>query len=44
LTIFAQCVLDDANPVKPGEEGLRDVKIITSIYEAAKSGTAVKLA
>ena len=40
---FAQCVLNDETPKTPGEEGLRDVKIITAIYEAAKSGTAVKL-
>jgi predicted dehydrogenase len=40
---FAQCVLDDKAPKTPGEEGLRDVKIITAIYEAAKSGATVKL-
>ena len=41
---FAQCFRDDVNSKTPGEEGLRDVKIITSIYKAAKPRTAVKLA
>ncbi|HEY1263867.1 MAG TPA: Gfo/Idh/MocA family oxidoreductase [Terriglobales bacterium] len=37
------CVMDNHEPLTPGEEGLRDLKIITAIYEAAKSGRAVKL-
>lgn len=41
---FAQCVLNDEAPKTPGEEGLRDVKIITAIYKAAEAGTAVKIA
>lgn len=40
---FAQCALEDKTPKTPGEEGLRDVKVITAIYEAAKSGATVKL-
>ena len=28
----------------PGEEGLRDLKIITAIYEAARTGKPVELA
>lgn len=40
---MAQCVLDDKTPKTPGAEGLQDVKIITAIYEAAKSGAAVKI-
>jgi glucose-fructose oxidoreductase len=27
----------------PGEEGLRDVKIMTAIYEAARTGKTVSL-
>jgi hypothetical protein len=27
----------------PGDEGLRDVKIMTAIYEAARSGKSVDL-
>ncbi|MBL9165494.1 MAG: Gfo/Idh/MocA family oxidoreductase [Planctomycetaceae bacterium] len=41
---FAQCVLNDEAPKTPGEEGLRDVKSISAIYEASESGTAVKIA
>jgi predicted dehydrogenase len=41
---MAQCVLEDKTPKTPGAEGLQDVKIITAIYEAAKSGQAVKIA
>jgi predicted dehydrogenase len=40
---FSHCVLNDKNPKTPGEEGLQDLKIITAIYEAAKSGGTVKL-
>jgi len=28
----------------PGEEGLRDLKIIEAVYESARSGKTVKLA
>lgn len=37
------CVMDNKEPLTPGEEGLRDLKIITAIYEAARSGKTVKL-
>ncbi len=40
---FGDCVKNDRTPATPGEEGLRDVSIIMKIYEAAKSGTAVKV-
>jgi predicted dehydrogenase len=40
---FAQCILDNRPTKVPGEEGLRDVKIMTAIYESAKTGKAVKL-
>jgi len=41
---FAQCILNHTPTKVPGEEGLRDVKIMTAIYEAARTGKAVKLA
>jgi len=41
---FAQCILNNKPTKVPGEEGLRDVKIMTAIYEAAKTGRSVKLA
>jgi predicted dehydrogenase len=40
---FAQCIKDNKPTKVPGEEGLRDVKIMTAIYEAARTGKAVKL-
>lgn len=40
---FAQCILNNKPTKVPGEEGLRDVKIMTAIYEAARTGKSVKL-
>jgi len=37
------CVMDNKEPLTSGEEGLRDIKIIMAVYEAAKAGRAVKL-
>ena len=37
------CVMDGKEPLTPGEEGLRDMKLIMAIYEAAKSGRTVRL-
>lgn len=37
------CVMEDKEPLTPGEEGLRDLKLIMAIYEAAKSGKTVKV-
>jgi predicted dehydrogenase len=41
---FAQCILNHRPTRVPGEEGLRDVKIMMAIYESARTGNAVKLA
>ncbi|HEV2692930.1 MAG TPA: Gfo/Idh/MocA family oxidoreductase [Verrucomicrobiae bacterium] len=40
---FAQCILENRPTRVPGEEGLRDMKIITAIYESVRTGKAVKL-
>jgi predicted dehydrogenase len=40
---FAECVSSGKPTRVPGEEGLRDVKIMTAIYEAARSGKSVDL-
>lgn len=40
---FAICVLDQKQTKVPGEMGLRDVKILLAIYEAAKSGKRIAL-
>jgi predicted dehydrogenase len=40
---FAQCVLQDKQSRTPGEEGLRDMKIMYAAYDSAKSGKTIKL-
>ena len=40
---MSDCVMNDKTPLTPGEEGLRDIKLIQSIYEAAKTGKTVKV-
>ena len=41
---FAQCILNKQPTQVPGEEGLRDIKIMMAIYEAARTGKSVNLA
>jgi predicted dehydrogenase len=40
---MSACVLDNKEPLTPGEEGLRDLKLIMSIYDAAKTTKTVKV-
>jgi predicted dehydrogenase len=40
---MSDCVMKDKTPLTPGEEGLRDLKIMMAIYEAAASGKTLKL-
>ncbi len=40
---FSECVVDGKEPLTPGEEGLRDVEIMTAIYEAARSGKTIRI-
>ena len=40
---FAQCILEKRPSKVSGEEGLRDVKIMTAIYESARTGRPVDL-
>ena len=40
---FSRCILENRQSKVSGEEGLRDVRIMTAIYEAARTGRAVKL-
>jgi predicted dehydrogenase len=39
---FAECILGDHEPVTPGEEGLRDEKLIQAIYQSCSEGRPVK--
>jgi predicted dehydrogenase len=41
---FAQCILQNKPSIVSGEEGLRDIRIITAIYESIQTGKAVSLA
>jgi predicted dehydrogenase len=43
LDHMSGCVMENKTPLTPGEEGLRDLKIMTAIYQAAQSGATVKL-
>jgi predicted dehydrogenase len=40
---FSECIMKGTESLTPGEEGLRDLRIMMAIYEAAASGKAVKL-
>ncbi len=40
---MSSCVMENKEPLTPGEEGLRDLTIMMSIYEAARSGKTVKV-
>jgi predicted dehydrogenase len=40
---MSQCVMENKTPLTPGEEGLRDLKIMTAMYQAAQSGATIKL-
>jgi glucose-fructose oxidoreductase len=41
---FSECILNNTEPLTPGEEGLKDMKAIMAIYEAARTGRTVTLA
>lgn len=40
---MSSCVMENKEPLTPGEEGLRDLKIMMAIYEAARVEKTVKL-
>jgi predicted dehydrogenase len=40
---LAECILEGKEPKTPGEEGLRDHRVMEAIYESARSGKSVKL-
>lgn len=40
---MSDCVMQNKQPLTPGEEGLRDITIIQAIYEAGRTGKLVKL-
>jgi predicted dehydrogenase len=40
---MSDCVMNNKEPLTPGEEGLRDLRLMTAIYESAQSRTVVKV-
>ncbi len=40
---LAECVASGRRPFTPGEEGVQDHRVQAAIYEAARTGRAVKL-
>ena len=43
MDAFAECILENKQSRVPGEMGLRDVKVLMAIYEAARTGRKVRL-
>ncbi|WP_199228623.1 MULTISPECIES: Gfo/Idh/MocA family protein [unclassified Caulobacter] len=43
LDHLSECILTGRDPIVPGEEGLKDLRIIEAIYKAAREGRTVKL-
>ena len=40
---LAGCVLNGTEPLTPGEEGLKDLRVMMAVYEAARSGRTIAL-
>jgi predicted dehydrogenase len=40
---MSDCVMQNKEPLTPGEEGLRDLKLMMAVYEAARTEKTVKL-
>lgn len=43
MDALSECVMNNTESLAPGEEGLKDLKIIMAIYESARTGKPVKL-
>ncbi|GAB3226561.1 Gfo/Idh/MocA family oxidoreductase [Hymenobacter seoulensis] len=43
LDHMAECVMQNKTPKTPGEEGIKDIRLIMAIYEAARTGKKVKV-
>lgn len=40
---FCQCILGNKESITPGEEGLKDLKVMMASYESAQAGKAIKI-
>jgi len=43
LDHLAECILTNREPIVPGEEGVKDMKVMEAIYRAARDGRTVRL-
>jgi glucose-fructose oxidoreductase len=43
LDHLSTCVMNNQEPLVPGEEGLKDLKAMMAIYEAARTGKTIKM-
>ena len=43
LDHLSECILTNREPIVPGEEGLKDLRLIEAIYRAAREGRTVKV-
>ncbi|MGE5659635.1 MAG: Gfo/Idh/MocA family protein [Actinomycetota bacterium] len=41
---LSECIMQNRQPKTPGEEGLQDIRLIQTIYEAAQTGRKIQLA
>src|SRR5262249_32854410 len=41
---MSDCVMQNQEPITPGEEGLKDLRIIEAVYEASRTGKTMKVA
>ena len=40
---FSASIMNNTDPLTPGEEGLKDLKVMMAIYEAARGGRTIRL-
>ncbi|MFT4638779.1 MAG: putative dehydrogenase [Verrucomicrobiales bacterium] len=40
---FSRCIIEDRESRVPGEEGLKDLRVVEAIYKSIRTGTPVKL-
>jgi predicted dehydrogenase len=40
---MSECVMTNKEPLTPGEEGLRDLKLMMAIYDSARTGKTIKV-
>lgn len=43
ILYFSDCILHGRQPEPSGEEGMQDVRIVTALYESARTGRAVRI-